>query len=274
MTGTQGLGPGFAAALAQARATGQPVPIPNPDGSASTLMALPNGSFGSIGGGFGGVARSGLPIPPIPPATVPAVAQPVAPSTPFSAGGVQGLPGSPSGAAVAPPVATSWLQRPSMLTNQPVGANTGLFTPTGQPVGATITAPSLPTITVFAHPQVQAPLNQANPAFTAGIPGAVGTQSGPPVHATYDMPPAPVVAAQARRYRQAHGLATPDDSAATDQLNAASLAAARAGRTFLQPGPYPATGNIVANALIAPPTTTAPQPAQQTAQNLLSQGVY
>jgi hypothetical protein len=224
---------GTANALIIARATGRPVPISNPDGSPSSLVAYPTGNIGTSGGGFGGAQRPTLPVPPIPPAVT---ARPVAPSTPFNAVGVAGLPGSPSGPAIAPPAATSWLQRPSLLTNQPVGANTGLFTPTGQPVGATITAPSIPTVNVYPQPQqpVQGTLNQANPNFTAGIQGLPGSPSGPAVAPPGGFPPShvPDLVVSAQRYRAAHGLATPDD---TDALNAESLAAAQAGRTYFDP---------------------------------------
>lgn len=241
----------YQAAVTRARLTGQPVPIGN-----QGLVVYPAGNVGTPGGGFGGARPAGLPVPPIPPATVPALAQPVAPSTPFSAAGVQGQPGSPSGAAVAPPAA--------LPATQPTIPMVDDF---GRPI---------PTITVTPQPsQVQAPLNQANPAFTAGIPGAVGTQSGPPAPT-----PLATVDVTARRYRAQHGLSTPDD---TDALNdAESLAAARAGRTYLDPslasqyataGGYGPRTNVV-NALSLPPAATSPQPAQQVAQNLLLQGVY
>lgn len=152
----------------------------------------------------------------------------------------------------------------------------------------------IPTINVYPQPQqTQAPLNQANPLTTYVSPntpqpatagpvvGQTGTQSGPPVHATYDMPPAPDVATQARNYRAQHGLATQDDA---DALNAESLAAARAGRTYLDPalaaqyaqplaaGVYGPRTDVV-NALTMPPTT-AQAPAQQAQNALLQQGIY
>lgn len=96
-------------------------------------------------------------------------------------------------------------------------------------------------------------------------------------------------AANARRYRQMHGLATADDSAATDALNAESLAAAQAGRTYFNPqlaqqygqpmgaGQYGPRTDVV-NALQTPqqgqqpimlaPTATAAQ-TQQPPINLL-----
>jgi hypothetical protein len=209
---------GTANALILARATGRPVPISNPDGSLSSLVAYPAGNIGTPGGGFGGAGRPALPVPPIPPSQIPLAAQPVAPSAPFNAAGVQGAPGSPSGPAVAPPAAppSSWWQR-ILAPNS--GIDPGLNYGTPPPVSA---------------PQVQAPLNQANPNFTAGIQGLPGSPSGPAVAPPGGFPPphVPDLVVTAQRYRAAHGLATPDD---TDALNAESLAAAQAGRTYLDP---------------------------------------
>lgn len=170
------------------------------------------------------------------------------------------------------------------------------------------------TPTPGATTQVQSPLNQANPQTTyvspqttqpataAPVTGSTGTQSGPSVAPTYNMPPAPDVATQARNYRAQHGLS---DGSATDALNAESLAAARAGRTSFDPtlaaqyGQPMAAGvsgprTDVVNALTMP--TTAPtsvlatrQPivlaptytqaytpanAQQQSNSLLNQGLY
>jgi hypothetical protein len=246
---------GTAQSLMQARLTGRPVPIQGVAG----LFAYPNGNLGPPpGGGFGGSGASpsapALPIPPVPPAQVPPAAsafppQPVAPSAPLTTAGVQGAPGSPSGPAVTPPA-------PSGITNRPVGS-TVTWPPPWWPTGG-------------SAPQTQPALDQANPNFTAGIQGLPGSPSGPAVAPPGGFPPphVPDVVVTAKRYRQAHGLATSDD-AATDQLNAASLAAAQAGRNYLPPGPYP--GGAV-NALTMPPTTQ--QPTQQVAQNLLQQGIY
>lgn len=220
-----------ASALAQAKATGRPVPITNPDGSQSTLVALPNGNLNNASG-YGGFGGSTF--------TNPDTLQSFSPT-----------PGSNALTASGPGY----------------GANT-----------------QIPTVVV---PRVQAPLNQANPQTTyvspvtaqpataAPVAGQTDTQSGPPVHATYDYPqPAtavPDVVVTAKRYRQAHGLATDADNSA-DALNAQSLAAAQAGRTYLQPGPYPAGGNVIANALIMPPAQLQ-QPGTQVANanNLLQQ---
>jgi hypothetical protein len=200
-----------AQALARARLTGQPVPIPNSDGSPSTLVAYPNGSVGTTGGGFGGSRATQLPLPPQPPS---AVAQPVAPSAPFTAAGVAGLPGSPSGPAAAPPAL------PSASAAMPAVDDYG------RPI---------PTVNVYAQPQqTQPPLNQANPNFTAGIQGLPGSPSGPAVASPGGFPPphVPDLVVTAQRYRVQHGLATSDD---TDALNAESLAAAQAGRTYFNP---------------------------------------
>lgn len=80
------------------------------------------------------------------------------------------------------------------------------------------------------------------------------------------------LAAQAQAYRMQTTAAR--QALTTAQLNDASLAAARAGRTYLQPGPYPASGNIVQNALIAPPTMTPAQLAMNQGQQLTNQGLY
>jgi hypothetical protein len=146
----------------------------------------------------------------------------------------------------------------------------------------------IPTINVYAQPQqAQAPLNQANPNTTYVSPntpqptgatpvaGQTDTQSGQPVRATYNMPPAPDTATAARNYRLRHGLATADDSAATDALNAESLAAAQAGRTSFNPtlaaqygqpqaaGVYGPRTDVV-NALSAPPAASQVAQAQPT----------
>lgn len=267
-------------ALAQARLLGRAVPVTV---NGVTLLAQPTGNLGGYG------ARGGTTN-----ALAPQV-QTVLPSSPVTTAGMQGLAGSPSGPAVAAPAQTSLLQRPSVITNQPVGANTGLFTPTNQPVGSTITAPQIPTINVTAQAPVQGTLNQANPNLAAGVQGAVGTPSGPSVAPTYNMPPAPDVATQAKNYRAQHGLSNADD-AATDALNAESLAAARAGRTSFNPqlaaqygqqqaaGAYGPQTNVV-NALTAPqtgqgqpimlaPTTASAVQPTAVGNNLLQQGLY
>jgi hypothetical protein len=229
-------------------------PVPIQGGNG--LVAYPNGSVGTPGGGFGSSRAATLPQPVV----------------------------------VNP---ASVLQRPSQITNQPVGA--------------TITAPSLPSLTSLTAPNsgvdlgpnigtpvatapvqpVQAPLNQANPNTTyvspntpqpAGTPpvvGQTGTQSGQPA--------TPDLVVTARRYRLQHGLGTSDD---TDALNAESLAAAQAGRTSFNPtlaaqyGQPLAAGvsgprTDVVNALTLPTSATqAQQQPTQVAQNLLQQGVY
>jgi hypothetical protein len=147
----------------------------------------------------------------------------------------------------------------------------------------------VPTINVFARPaRVQAPLNRANPNTTyvspntaqptgaAPVVGGTDTQSGQPVHATYNMPPAPDTKTAAQTYRLQHGLATSDD---TDALNAESLAAAQAGRTYFDPALAAQYGQPLAagvsgprtdvvNALSLPPSTaqTTQQPVQVVAQ--------
>jgi hypothetical protein len=142
----------------------------------------------------------------------------------------------------------------------------------------------VPTINVFGRQlRVQAPLNQANPNTTYVSPntpqptvavpvvGQTDTQSGQPIHATYNMPPAPETKTAAQTYRLQHGLATSDD---TDALNAESLAAAQAGRTYFNPTlaaqygqPLPAgvsgPRTDVVNALTLPPSATGSVAAAQ-----------
>jgi hypothetical protein len=133
----------------------------------------------------------------------------------------------------------------------------------------------IPTINAYLSPrQRQGMLNRANPNTTYVSPntpqpagalpvvGQTDTQGGPSVHPTYNMPPAPDMATAARNYRRQHGLATSDD---TDALNAESLAAAQAGRTYFDPnlaaqygqplaaGVYGPRTDVV-NALILPPS--------------------
>ncbi|HEY2416392.1 MAG TPA: hypothetical protein VGH84_00615 [Steroidobacteraceae bacterium] len=153
--------------------------------------------------------------------------------------------------------------------------STGLPVPLGNPDGTGMLFAFPTGVVGYGQPRVQPPLKQANPyttyvspntpqpAGTLPVLGQTGTQSGPPVHATYDMPPAPPdLHTQARDYRTKHGLATQDD---TDALNAESLAAAQSGRTYLdqtlaaqygQPLPSGVSGprTDVVNALIRPPT--------------------
>lgn len=146
----------------------------------------------------------------------------------------------------------------------------------------------IPTINVFGtriSPQSQV-LNRANPQTTYVSPntaqpttavpvvGQTDTQSGQPVHATYNMPPAPDTATAARNYRAQHGLSASDDSAATDALNAESLAAAQSGRTSFDPtlARQYATSQVygprtsVVNALQAPTTATTSAIQSQMAQ--------
>lgn len=156
-----------------------------------------------------------------------------------------------------------------------------------------------------------------NPSSTVApvVASTTGNVIPPTQSAPAPAPAGPVdrhdpVAAQARIYRINHGLATADDSAATDALNAESLAAERSGRTYLdrnlaaQYGQTPPAGTVgprtdVVNALLMPPTSTgtayaqrqspyqspasqqpivlAPtttQPTQMQANTLLQQGIY
>lgn len=118
------------------------------------------------------------------------------------------------------------------------------------------------------------PSSTANPIIAGSTDPATQVPTPSPAPAgpvdRHDDP----VAAQARIYRINHGISTPDDSAATDALNAESLAAARAGRTSFNPqlaaqyGQAPAAGTYgprtdVVNALSVPTTATGTAYAQQ-----------
>ena len=123
---------------------------------------------------------------------------------------------------------------------------------TNAPTGATVQAPSLllPSWLTPAAAATAAPMNQANPAITANAqPGAAGEPSGP-VPAGAPTPTPSNLAAQAAAYRAATG----GGALTTDQLNAQSLAAAQAGRTYLNPNVVLQPGQNVTNMLTLPPT--------------------
>lgn len=182
--------------------------------------------------------------------------------------------------------------------------------PTTTPAPTTTGAPTYTdptTLQSFSYVPSTGAVVASGPGYGNGTVIPQTSQSGPlgstgPVD-RHDDP----VAAQARVYRINHGLATADDSAATDALNAESLAAARAGRTSFNPqlaaqyGQAPAAGvygprTDVVNALsvptttgqsvmLAPTTTQSQQPINlmqylpqqrlaNTGDNLLAQGTY
>lgn len=232
------MNPQLAAALAQAKQTNQAVPV---NMGTYTLMAYPNGQVGPQGGG--GTARwTPQQTPQVP-------QQPVQPSNPFNAAGVQGLPGGPSGQAVSPPSSAATTGNPATYTDPITLQSFSSVPATGAVVAS---GPGYGTGTVIPQTSTSGP---------AGSTGPVDRHDDP-------------VAAQARVYRINHGIATPDDSAATDALNAESLAAANAGRTYLnrdlaaQYGQPQAAGvsgprTDVVNALLMPPSTTGTAYAQQ-----------
>lgn len=264
--------PLLAAALQRASQTGQSVPVTIGN---VTLTAYPNGQVGPQGAG--GTARwtpqtTSMPVPPRPPfGTYPS--SPVPSQTEQSAGTGLPLTGTPATSSVSQQPAA-----PSMT-------------------GATYTDPT--TLQSFSYVPTTGAVVASGPGYGDGTVIPQTSQSGPlgstgPVD-RHDDP----VAAQARVYRINHGLATPDDSAATDALNAESLAAARAGRTSFnrdlaaQYGQTPAAGTYgprtdVVNALSLPTTTgqaimlapttavTQQRPAvlSTTGNNLLAQGLY
>lgn len=137
----------------------------------------------------------------------------------------------------------------SLISNLPVGQNSGLFSPTGGAVGSSVTMPTI-NVTASRLPQYPVPsdygsmVSPGTPLSPVAAPQPQYTD--PYRHAQMFQPQShPALASQAAAYR--------GGGMTTDQLNAASLAAAQQGRTFLQQGPYPASGNIVGNALTMPP---------------------
>ena len=192
-----------------------------------TMLAYPNGNVGGYG------------VPSTGNALSTPVAQPVAPSSPLTTAGVQGLPGSPSGPAVP---------------TGPFGI-TGPVTTATPPQQGTLNQAN--PLTTYVSP------NTAQPATAVPVVAATGTQGGPSVAPTYNYPQ-PDLATQAKNYRSQHGISNADD-AATEALNTESLAAAKAGLTYLdrtlaaQYGAAPAAGTYgprtdVVNALSVPTT--------------------
>lgn len=118
-------------------------------------------------------------------------------------------------------------------------------------------------------PITQPVLNQANPAFTAGMAGLPGSPSGNvPAGAPTPSPSHPALSAQAQAYRnrtmgqpsvtlapQTVTAAAPTQGLelTTDQLNQMSLAAAQQGRTYWNPNLNVQPGGNVTNALTLPP---------------------
>ena len=137
----------------------------------------------------------------------------------------------------------------------------------------------VPTLTVRPTTQVQTPSGaamaaQATPggylwSLLNGGTANAASPGQPPAAPQYNQPqlPADFIAHHARIFRVAHGMGTQADA---DVLNATSLAAERAGRTTLQPGPY-AGGNAL-NALTTP--QWQPNNANFLAQQVQQQGIY
>lgn len=99
-------------------------------------------------------------------------------------------------------------------------------------------------------------MNQANPAFTAGIPGLAGSPSGNvPAGAPTPAPSTPALSAQAAAYRQRNSMGQGGTGLGltTDQLNQMSLQAAQQGRTYWNPSMNVQPGGNVVNALTTPP---------------------
>jgi len=158
--------------------------------------------------------------------------------------------------------------QPQPIGNQGLVAypNGNVGTPGGGFGGSiTVSAPALPT-----SPTAQVIANALRPvpyapAAPFNVPGLQAPAAPTPAPAPASVIPPALqggvfgpsdTAIAARNYRIVHGMHSPQDQ--SDFLNEQSLAAARAGRTMFLPGPYPATGNIVANALVAPPAAPSP----------------
>lgn len=137
------------------------------------------------------------------------------------------------------PVGAGLVVNPDGSVDTPGG---GYRTPSPAPTGAPQAA---------QQPMV---MNQANPAFTAGIPGLAGSPSGNvPVGAPTPAPSfTPSLSAQAQAYRQ-RNMGGTGLGLTTDQLNAQSLQAAQQGRTYWNPAMNVQPGGNVVNALTTPP---------------------
>jgi len=178
---------------------------------------------------------------------------------PVPVGNVPGLFAKPDGTVgpmgsgfAAPPAPTQpswWQQALAPFSGPDLGLNVG--TPTLPEI--TVTAQRPPPVMNQVNPNtIYVSPNTPQPTGAAPVVGQTGTQSGPSVAPTYNMPPAPDPVVAARNYRQAHGLATAADNSA-DALNAQSLAAAQAGRNYWDPTLNIQPGGNVLNALVTPP---------------------
>lgn len=145
----------------------------------------------------------------------------------------------------------------SLINNLPIGQSSGLFGPTAGPVGSSITMPTI-NVTAPRLPAYPVPSDYGS----AVAPGSPLSPVAAPQPTQDPYRSAQVWAPQQRpQGRQAvanQAAAYRSGGMTTDQLNAASLAAAQQGRTYLQQGPYPSSGNIVGNALMMPPSQGAP----------------
>lgn len=143
-----------------------------------------------------------------------------------------------SGQAV--PLGAGLVVNPDGSVGTPGG---GYRTPSPAPVAGTTSA---------QQPMV---MNQANPAFTAGIPGLAGSPSGNvPTGAPTPAPSVtPSLSTQAQAYRQRNNMGGTGLGFTTDQLNQMSLQAAQQGRTWWNPAMNVQPGGNVVNALTTPP---------------------
>jgi len=207
-------------ALARARITGQPVVIPGAQG----LVATPQGG-----------TRMATPME-LQRANIPFFANQTSPFGPVPTAG----PGVPAGTpSVMPSSALPGLMHvlsgPNMqVTNAPTGST--VVAPAGGASGSWTPAPAVPGGASGSWVPATAPVG---PVPTAGPPVPVGTPADP--------------ASAARNYRLQHGLGTAQDRMTADQLNAMSLQAAQAGRTYWAPGTVVGPGQYAPNLLQAPP---------------------
>jgi len=140
-------------------------------------------------------------------------------------------------------------------TPNPFVPTAGPGVPAGTPTPAPVAAPGGFTPSPFGDLSLNVgtpiPGTQYNPA-TAATPSIV---LPPQTITATRLPPDPATAA--RNYRLTHGLGTAQDRMTTDQLNAMSLAAAQAGRTYWPPGTVVGPGQYAPNLLQAPPAAVA-----------------
>lgn len=148
----------------------------------------------------------------------------------------------------------------SLINNLPIGQSSGLFGPTAGPVGSSITMPTI-NVTASRLPPYPVPSDygSAVPPGSPLSPVAAPQPTQDPYRNAQVWPAQPqrqggggrqAVANQAAAYR--------GGGMTTDQLNAASLAAAQQGRNYFNPAMNMQPGGQVVNALTMPPSGAGP----------------